>query len=146
MNLCTIGAAVLLFSASAQALPAQQKPKPFTLPPAFVLDNSLVAKDGCEKDFVKAASLEGMEQGKYLAELFAYGCIRILPGKHQTNLLDVQQYGAVSIRKVRIYTGTRDLICWVLTSKVISWDTINAALASLPKTRPYPWDDTTTWK
>jgi hypothetical protein len=53
---------------------------------------ALTAKDeGCAKDMAKAVLMEGLEQRKFLADLFVYGCVYIVDGTHRANITAVRE-------------------------------------------------------
>jgi hypothetical protein len=70
--------------------------KPFKAPepPAYAVENPLLAKDeGCAKDYAKALTLEGLEQRKILADLIAFGCVTTpYPGHYLVNILELREF------------------------------------------------------
>jgi hypothetical protein len=64
---------------------AQQPPrKQFKPPEILPLENPILAKDeGCAKDLARGIfEMEGLARQKHFAELFAYGCVRIVRGSY----------------------------------------------------------------
>jgi hypothetical protein len=148
--------AALLLSLVALALAQdapKTTPKPFKEPARPELaENALLARDeGCAKDLAKAAALGGIEQVKYLAELFKFGCVRMLPGRGPTQvaILDVRKIGsgasAVPIRKVLLQMPGGRLTCWALENGAISKPALNAALSSLPANAIHWIDNIEPW-
>lgn len=135
---CVAAVAAVLLMAPPLSSQQKQEPKPFK-PPMFLLSSPLLAKDeGCAKDLAKAVHFEGLEQRKYLVDLFVFGCIQRVPGLYRANILDFRKYGegqaSVSMRKVYLIdpvTG-KDTTGWVLADELISQQTIDAVIKSLP--------------
>lgn len=87
----------LLIALAAMPALAQDQPKPplkpFKTPDLRLLDPLIAKDEGCAKNLAKAVALDGLEQRKYLTELFVYGCIREAPGAYKTNILEFKNFG-----------------------------------------------------
>jgi hypothetical protein len=117
----------------------KQPTKPFK-PPDFALVNPLIARDeGCVRDLAKAVRMDGLEQRKYLADLFVFGCVQRLSGSFRANILDFRKYGdgqgAVPVRKVYLINSVtaEEKGGWVIAGELISPQIIDAVIKSLPR-------------
>ena len=136
---CAKRSAVLLMLATTVMFGQQkQQPKPFK-PPDFALVDPLIARDeGCVRDLAKAVRMDGLEQRKYLADLFVFGCVQRLSGSFRANILDFRKYGegqgAVPVRKVYLINlvTAEEKRGWVIAGELISPQIIDAVIKSLP--------------
>jgi hypothetical protein len=82
--------------------------------------------------------LEGLEQRKFLTELFVYGCVRISPGAYSVKIYGLREYGEgekkVRVSHVGLLSTTRvnEIIDgWILDQSLIPKDLIENAVAAL---------------
>jgi hypothetical protein len=130
-------AGVLLVCAAFCQTASKKELRPFT-PPEFRAVNPLIAKDeGCAKDLAKVPRMEGLEQRKFLADLFAYGCVRLSPGEHLVNILGLREVGEgdkkIQVSHVKLFSKTTTEVIdgWTLSGDLISQDLIDKVLAEL---------------
>jgi hypothetical protein len=78
-----ISALVLAGTLALYAQPAKQKPPSDKTAPkqstgGYAVTPVLIKDEGCAKDYLRALSLDGLEERKGMAELYDYGCIKKL--------------------------------------------------------------------
>jgi hypothetical protein len=133
MNYVSFAASLLL---CANLSCAQQPPTKTFHPPAYLpVEKPLVAKDeGCMKDLAKASRMEGVEQRKFLVDLFVYDCVQQLPSTYYLHITNVKQFGtgdaAVQARGVHLIDviGGKATDGWMLADHVITADAIVKAM------------------
>jgi hypothetical protein len=130
--------------ASAVFCQTQQPKKPLRVfkPTEFHAIDPLIAKDeGCAKDLAKASRMEGLEQRKFLADLFIYGCVRFSPGPHLVQILALREFGEgdkkVHVSRVEMLSSKTNetLYGWILSDNLISRDLIDKVIAAMEQKR-----------
>ena len=112
----------------------KKEPRPFQAPELRVVDPIVASDEGCARDFVKALKLDGLEQRKYLADLFRYGCVEQLEGPYYANILRLAQVGdgaeKIEMRKVHLINTSTAKVAdgWILAKGVFDIAPIQKAL------------------
>jgi hypothetical protein len=108
-------------------------------PPDLRIVDPLIAKDeGCAKDLAKVPNMVGLEQRKFLADLFTYGCVRlsVCNGMHSVTWISSRTFGeggkAVGVSHAKLWPKACDgfMDGWVLSGEVF-----DASRESGPKNR-----------
>jgi hypothetical protein len=112
--------------------------RPFQAPQLRVVDPIVASDEGCARDFAKALKLDGLEQRKYLLDLFQYGCVERLNGPYYANILSLVQFGEgaakVEMRKVYLIPvsgTTKEHTGWIAAKELIDIALIQRALDAL---------------
>ena len=146
MKMLVVGA---LFVCAALGQTQPPKERKVFKPPDLRAFSPLVAKDdGCAKDLVKAAGMEGLAQRKFLADLLAYGCVRVVPGMTLIHVFDLREFGE-GTKKIRF--SLADLMPQVIGDRfnssgstihgwVISDEIFDASWAAGPKVHVFAPD------
>lgn len=122
----------LSFLAATPAVCQEQKTvpkkelKPFQPPQLRVVDPIVASDEGCARDFAKALKLDGLEQRKYLFDLFQYGCLERLDGTYYANILSLAQFGEgapkIEMRKVYLIPlsgTTKEHTGWIAAKELL---------------------------
>jgi len=108
--------------------------RPFQAPELRVVDPIVASDEGCARDFVKALKLDGLEQRKYLTDLFRYGCVEQLEGPYYANILGLAQVGdgagKIAMRKVHLINTLTAKVAdgWILAKEVFDIASIQKAV------------------
>lgn len=139
-TLQAIAALALASCAASQDAVPKPQPKPFK-PPAFRLLHPVLAKDeGCMRDLAKGTRMDGLEQRKYIADLFIFGCVQRLEGVFSASITQFRDFGtgsdAVPARRVFLVdqATAKDYTGWILANE-LSPSIIDAIIESLPARR-----------
>ena len=115
--------------------------KTFRAPELRVINPIVASDEGCVRDFVKALKMDGLEQRKYVSDLFRYGCIERLDGSYLINILGLSQLndgvgGKVEVQHVHLISNktTKTTDGWILARELVEFGPITKR-RSTPRAR-----------